>query len=147
MNFRVGSVWVLTIFWSHQIWVLKVFRIFSFTKHSGLWSFQWEDWSGFHTFFGHTKFEVKNFSELFWLWSALDSEFVSGVWVPTFFGHAKFDWTLNFSEEVSGHQLFLVTKFEVTKFFRPFYYLTSALWTLKFSGREEIWVPTFFGHA
>ena len=68
------------------------------------------------TFFGHVKFVIKKFSELFCLWSALDSEFVSGVWVPTFFGHAKFDWTLNFSEGVSGHQLFLVTKFEVKNF-------------------------------
>ena len=33
------------IFWSHQIWDQKVFRIFSFTKHSGLWIFQGEDWS------------------------------------------------------------------------------------------------------
>ena len=45
-----------------------------------------------------------------------------GVCVPIFFGHAKFEvknlseffnyralWTLNLLEEVSGHQLFLVT--------------------------------------
>ena len=40
------------------------------------------------TFFGHAKFEVKNFSEFFHLQSALDSEFVR--------------------EGVSGYQLFLV---------------------------------------
>ena len=62
------------------------------------------------TFFGHTKFEVKNFSEFFHLQSALDSEFLRrGIWAPNFFGHAKFEvknfekifiyrvlWTLNF---------------------------------------------------
>ena len=38
------------------------------------------------TFFGHTKFKVKNFSEFFNLQSAVDSEFLRlGVWAPTFF--------------------------------------------------------------
>ena len=48
-------------------------------------------------FFGHTKFEVKNFWEFFYLQSAVDSEFLRlGVWAPTFFGHTKFE-VKNFS--------------------------------------------------
>ena len=43
------------------------------------------------TFFGHAKFEVKNFSEFFHLQSGLDSEFFRGGSGPTFFGHTKFD--------------------------------------------------------
>ena len=44
------------------------------------------------TYFGHSKFEVKNFSELFNLKSTLDSEFFKGsVWAPNFFSHAKFE--------------------------------------------------------
>ena len=50
------------------------------------------------TFFGHTKFEVKNFLEFFNLQSDVDSEFLRlGVWVPTFFGYTKFE-VKNFSE-------------------------------------------------
>ena len=45
------------------------------------------------TFFGHAKFEVKNFSECFHLHSAVDSEFFARgqVWAPTFFGHSKYE--------------------------------------------------------
>ena len=44
------------------------------------------------TFFGHVKFEVKNFLEFFHLQSTLDSEFFrGGVWAPIFFGHTKFE--------------------------------------------------------
>ena len=48
------------------------------------------------TFFVHAKFEVKKFSKFFCLHSALDSEFFrGGVWAPTFFGYTKFE-TKNF---------------------------------------------------
>ena len=43
------------------------------------------------TFFGNTKFEVKNISEFSNLQRAVDSEFFAGgVWTPKFFGHSKF---------------------------------------------------------
>ena len=48
--------------------------------------------SGHQPFFGHSKFEVKKFSEFFHLQSTLDSEFFrGGVRAPTFLGHAKFE--------------------------------------------------------
>ena len=44
------------------------------------------------TFFGNTKFEVKNISEFSNLQRAVDSEFFTGgVWVLTFCSHAKFE--------------------------------------------------------
>ena len=62
------------------------------------------------TFFGHTKFEVKNFSEFFHLQSALDSEFFAGE---------------------SGHQLILVPlNLRSKMFWNPFIY--RVLWTLNF---------------
>ena len=42
--------------------------------------------------FGHAKFEVKNFSEFFYLQSALDSElFRGGDRAQIFFGNAAFE--------------------------------------------------------
>ena len=50
-------------------------------------------------FFGHAKFEVKNFSELFHLQSTLDSElFRGGVGAQTFFGHTNFFGIFSFTE-------------------------------------------------
>ena len=72
------------------------------------------------TFFGHMKFEVKNFLKFFHLQSTVDSEFFKRG-----FGHQLFLvmltlmatnfqnfviyrvlWTLNFSEGISGYQFF-----------------------------------------
>ena len=44
------------------------------------------------TFFGHSKFEVKNFLGFFNLQSTVDSEFFArGAWAPIFLGHTKFE--------------------------------------------------------
>ena len=76
-----------------------------------------------------------------------------GICVPIFFGHAKFEvknlseffnyralWTLNFSKEVSEHQLFLVTLN-----FLEFFHLQSTLDCEFF--RRGVWALTFFRHA
>ena len=75
-------------------------------------------------FFGHTKFEFKNLSQFFHLQSTLDSElfrgggsahklfsFMLNLRSKNFhnFFFYRVVWTVNFSEVVSGHQLFLVT--------------------------------------
>ena len=66
-------------------------------------------------FFGHAKFEVKNFSELFHLQSTLDSElFRGGVGAKTFL---------------------------VTLTFLEFFHLQSTLDSEFFRG--GVWVPTF----
>ena len=53
-------------------------------------------------------------------------------------------WTLNFSEGVSGHHLFLVTLNLRSKIFWNFF-VYRVLWTEFFRGGD--WGPTFFGHA
>ena len=77
------------------------------------------------TFFRHTKFEVKNFTEFFHLQSTLDSEF--------------------FIRVGSGHQLFLIMQNFRSKIFREFFHLQSAV-DSEFL-RLGVWVPTFFGHT
>ena len=87
---QVGSP-VTNFFWLYQIWYQKVFRIFSFTDYSGLWIFQLGDLTP--TFFGHCKFEVRNFQKFFLYRALWTLNFLGrvGVWEPTFFGHAKFE--------------------------------------------------------
>ena len=92
-------------------------------------------------FFGHSKFQVKNFSEFFPLLRALWLFIFYGergyVWIPTFFGHFKFEvknfhnfflnltlWSLNFSwfeGRGSKHQLFLVMPNLKSNFFQHFF--------------------------
>ena len=92
------------------------------------------------TFFGHAKFEVKKFSELFHLQSALDSEFFGGgVWVPTFSGRGLV-WTPMFF----GHP-----KFEVEKF-SMFFPLPSTLdseyfWVGDVSVNQLFWSYQIWG--
>ena len=116
-----GCVRTPTFFWSCHNWGQKIFRIFSFTKHSVLWIWVSKrhqlffghakfdvnnfseffpllstlDWmSRYQLFFGHVKFEVKKFLEFLPLPNALDSEISwegGSVWTPTCFGHAKFE--------------------------------------------------------
>ena len=112
------------------------------------------------TFFGHTKFEVKYFSEFFPLPSTLVSEFFlvseGGVfWALTCFWSLQISGqkiiqnfflyhvlrTLNFSEGGSGHQLFLVTPNLRSNIFQNFF-LYQVLWSLNLSG-EGVLAPTF----
>ena len=111
------------------------------------------------TFFGHTKFEVKNFSECFHLQSTEDSEFCTDRSVHqlflvmlnlrlkifwNFFVHRAL-WTLNFLQEESGNQLFLVTLNLRSKNLGIFSFIKhSGLWIFIAGG---LWSPTFFGHA
>ena len=116
---------------SQIFWIFFIFRALGTLNCS---------WRGFwaQTFFGHAKFEVKNFSEIFHLQSALDSEFFRGdIWGPTFFGHAKFEvknlqqsFHLHSSQDSglfrgggSAHQLFFGhAKFEVNNLSQFFNY-------------------------
>ena len=76
------------------------------------------------TFFGHTKFEVKNFSEFFHSQSTFDSEFfASGHLGSYFLCHAKFE----------------------VKIFSESFPLLSAVDSKFLKGC--IWAPTFFGCA
>ena len=75
-------------------------------------------------FFGHTKFEVTNFSEFFHLKRAVDSEFFIGG---------------------SGHQLFLVMLNLRPKKYSEFFHLQSALDSEFFRG--GVCSSTFFDHA
>ena len=111
------------------------------------------------TSFGHSKFEVRNFLEFFHLWSALDSEFLTGGRLGTnfflvmlnfrlkFFQNFLFHtvlWMPNFSKGVLG-QLFLVMPNLRPKNFLEFFHLQSALDSEFFRG--VLWAPVFFGHA
>ena len=122
---------------------LKNLGILSFTEHLGLWIFNAGGlWSPI--FFGHVKFEVKNFLEFFNLQSATESEFFAGcIWAPTFFGHAKYE-IKNFLEYfhlqsalnwifIDGGlgQLILVKLNLRLKIFRNFL-IYRLLWTLIF---------------
>ena len=59
----VGGCPGTNFFWSCQIWGPNIFRIFSVTEHSQL-NFL-EGGVQIPNFFGHSKFETKNFSEFF----------------------------------------------------------------------------------
>ena len=54
--------------------------------------------------------------------------------------------TLNFSVEVSGHQIFLVMLNLRSKIFRNFS-IYKALWTLNFFIEDEFCLPHFLGHT
>ena len=109
------------------------------------------------TFFGHAQFEVKNFSEFFLLQSALDSEFFAVVvWVPTFCGNTKFEvkifseffhlrLTVNFLQQESGHQFFLVTLNLRSKIFQIVSFTECC--GLQICLERRIWAPTVCGHT
>ena len=122
----------------------------NFFIYGGVWTVNFSEGVSSHQLFLVTL----NFLEFFHLQSTLDSElFRGGVRAPTFFGHATFEvknfqnfldyralWTLNFSEDVSGQQLFLVTLN-----FLEFFHLQSTLDSEFFRG--SVWAPTFFIHT
>ena len=54
-------------------------------------------------------------------------------------------WTLNFSEGVSGHELFLVTPNLRPKYFLEYFCLQRSPDSEFFRG--DVRAPTFFGHA
>ena len=157
MNFSQGGSGP-TFFGDAKFETKKFFGIFPFTEYSGLWIFQ--RWCPGTNFFwscqicGQKLFRFFSFTEFSGLWICRGRE----VWVPTFLGHAKFEvknfrnfliyrafWTLNFSWEGSGHQLFLVTLNLRSNIFQIFF-IYRALWTLNFFV-GGIWGPNFFGHA
>ena len=100
------------------------------------------------TFFGHAKFETKNFSEFFCLQSTVDYCFWScQIWGQIFFRN----FSLTNSSGLwffwggwgSRHQLFLVIPNLRSKSFQNFF-LYCMLWTQFFRGGSG---PTFFGHT
>ena len=109
-------------------------------------------------FFGHTKFEVKKFSECFLYWVIWTLNLLGkGDPGTNFFSHPKFE-VKNFMEffllqsalesefvqgEGSVQQLFLVILNLSSKFVWNFL-LYQALWTEFFRGGSG---PTFFGHG
>ena len=108
------------LFWVTPNLRSKIFQ--NFFLYQVFWTEFFIGWSG-PTFFGHAKFETKLISGIFHLQRTVDSEFFRGsVRAQIFFGHVNFEvkifqnffidrtlWTLNFSQRVSGHQLYLVT--------------------------------------
>ena len=150
------------LFWSCQIWGQIFFRTFSFTKHSGLWICG-EGWGCVwsSTFFGHAKFEVKNFLELgpytnflwsyqiwrqtfFCLQSALDSEFFLEAGVPStnFFGSSQIWNQTFFGCQIWGQKFFLeffrLQKSLGSEVFgggsKEIFFVYRVLWTLNLSG-------------
>ena len=127
----------------------KIFWIFPFTEHCGLWIFC-RGWSGHQLFLGTPNLKSKIFRNFF-LYQALWTEFFREGSGPTFFGDAKFDlkklWeffalssALDFEFVGRGgscHQHFSVMPNLRSKIFRNFFIYT-ALWTLNFfKGRSR----------
>ena len=104
---------------------LRSKSFWNFFLYRALWTLNSWERGLFTNFFGHAKFEVKNFSEFFPLPSAVVSQF-SLAWGG------------------SAHQLFLVTLNLRSKCFENFF-LYYVLWTLNLSG--DVQAPIFFGHA
>ena len=111
------------------------------------------------TSFGHTKFEVINFSECFHLQSALDSEFFALgcghqlILVPLNFRSKMFWnpfiyrvlWTLNFSQRGLGTNCFLLTLNLRSNIFQNFF-VYRVLWTLNFFQLGGIGTNFFWSH-
>ena len=132
-NFSLTNSSGLWFFWGgwgsrHQLFLVmpnlrsKSFQ--NFFLYCMLWTQFYRGGSG-PTFFGHTKFEVKKFSELFPLPSTLDSEFFGRGFKQKFF------WVMPNLRPKIFQKIFLY----------------QVLWSLKFSVRRLIQAPTFFGHA
>ena len=136
LNFFVLEICLGTnFFWTCQIWGQKVFRIFSFTKQSGLWIFWGGDWSRHQHFLVMLNLRSKNFQNFFIYRALRTLNFLEGgVWyqlflerglvqAPTFFGHAKLE-VKNFLE-LFHSQCTLDSEFL----------------------RGGVWAWTIFGHA
>ena len=79
----------------------KIFR--NFFVYRVLWTefFRGGDWRP--TFFGHAKFEVKYFSEIFRLQSTMELNCLGeGIWALTLFGHAELEVKIFLFTEHSG---------------------------------------------
>ena len=116
--------------------------------------------SGHKLFMVTSNFRVKKFSELFCLQSTLHSEFFRGgsgtqlsLEMPNL--RPKSFWIFLFTDcsglwifqgGKSGNQLSLVMHYLTSTSFQNIFHY-QALWSLKFSLRGLVWVPTFFCHA
>ena len=115
LNFLQGGPGT-NFFLLHQIWGQKVFRIFSFTEHSGLWIYWGVPGTNFFLScqsWCQKFFRIFSFIECSWLY------FPKGVQTPTFFSHAKFE-TKNFLEFfplLSAHDSEILRGYLDTNFF------------------------------
>ena len=117
LNFSWREVWEPTFLVTHYL-SSKFFRILSITKHSGLWRFHWEDWSGHQLFLVMLNLKSKSFRKFF-------------VY--------KVVWTMNFLG-VSGYQLFLSHQIWLDpKFFGVGCLGSTFFWSY------QIWGQKFFG--
>ena len=136
----------INAFWSCQIWSQKFSESF---LYRALWTLNFLGRVGVWvpTFFGHTKFKDKKFSEFFHLQSILDSEFLGGEGPSTNFIWSSQIWCQKFVkiflllsalncifQRGSRHQLFLVMPNFRPKIFWNFF-LYQVLLTLKFLGQ------------
>ena len=165
-------VWA-NFFWSCQIWDQTIF--WNFFLYQVLWTefFRGGVWT--NIFWLCQIWDLTIFWKFFPLPSALDWFFQRGVWTNFFWLCQIWDltifwnffiyrplWTLNFSEWVSGHQLFLVTLNLRLKIFFGIFSFTehSRLWIFQRGdlGTNFVWsrlrifqkgcqAPTFIGHT